>query len=759
MPPKATMIIDQQPELNKIGARPEGRLTVFRTTQQHKQHTKCATTKDSLFYGQQNNCIQGYEAPTVKGQFDDAEDSHDIKDEEKDAALTLLNASKISAAGCAKSTTFISRIIENNGVSAGSRSINIPVTQQYHRSQHSQHQHYNNYHPPVLGYPRPPNIMPIIKSERQVSTMRELMVPSRSLPVSSGVGGTMPRHAGPPQRSSLPSPDESLSASKVIDGVVWERSNPAKSSLVYCPNPADVLFGRGGAVNTHPGNIFFRSQVTYYHNQYVKARNHAEKSCVVRCIRDAIRMRGGRFLRCKTASKVWCPVDERDATVKTMQSLRDVKTFNEGGEILSGISSHSTDTFSSKTDATESNNHHENTDGNLNRNNKGVSVGDASCADQGYMMTNTSVTSTPTVHRRLPSSSLPSKKRPITLERIYTEPPSREFVEQACKKIKRDLPTSKTLGCTPPPPTVTTRPTQEIPFIATPTPRREIRTLPLKKVTFHKEPPHSSNDYINFDITVHHQQQQQKQKQQQQQQQQQQILLQEQQFPPMSIADFKDIALLRPEDVLSGRGGGTNRHPGNIHFRQVVSQAQPNYIKSRKKDKSIIARNIVASIRAKNGRFLKFHAESGLWHDVGNKKATEKTSQALREGLAGCNGSGDDATVVTNSDGSDSSNKKGSKTINLQTQNRLSVRTVSSESASLSGESQETSFAPNWHTGIDSGIGNNSFLKNGNGAAMHQLSRLQQWGRNCNKGQGLKMGIVHNRDSYLSRVVSSTSAE
>merc|ERR1712008_136487 len=76
------------------------------------------------------------------------------------------------------------------------------------------------------------------------------------------------------------------------------------------------------------------------------------------------------------------------------------------------------------------------------------------------MMTNAIVTSTNAVHQRLPSSSLPSKKRPIVLERIITEPPSREFVEQACKKIKRDLPTSKTLVRTPPPPTVTTRPTQ-----------------------------------------------------------------------------------------------------------------------------------------------------------------------------------------------------------------------------------------------------------------------------------------------------------
>ena len=91
---------------------------------------------------------------------------------------------------------------------------------------------------------------------------------------------------------------------------------------------------------------------------------------------------------------------------------------------------------------------------------------------------------------------------------------------------------------------------------------------------------------------------------------------------------------------------------GNIHFRGIVAQAQPNYIKSRKKNKSSIARDIVQSIRNKNGRFLKFNPVTGLWHDVGDKKATEKTSQALREGLAGCSGSASGDDVVISADGS-----------------------------------------------------------------------------------------------------------
>ncbi len=65
-------------------------------------------------------------------------------------------------------------------------------------------------------------------------------------------------------------------------------------------------------------------------------------------------------------------------------------------------------------------------------------------------------------------------------------------------------------------------------------------------------------------------------------------------------------------------------------------------MQSRKRDKSTIAKTIVAQIRNLNGRFLKMDGEntSGdpsatVWVDVGDKRATEKTSQALREGLSG----------------------------------------------------------------------------------------------------------------------------
>lgn len=42
---------------------------------------------------------------------------------------------------------------------------------------------------------------------------------------------------------------------------------------------------------------------------------------------------------------------------------------------------------------------------------------------------------------------------------------------------------------------------------------------------------------------------------------------------------------------------------------------------------------IVAAIRELGGRFLEYDEQSQTYHDIGNKRAWDKTSQALREGL------------------------------------------------------------------------------------------------------------------------------
>mmetsp|Transcript_25361 Transcript_25361/g.47174 ORF Transcript_25361/g.47174 Transcript_25361/m.47174 type:complete len:683 (-) Transcript_25361:175-2223(-) len=84
-------------------------------------------------------------------------------------------------------------------------------------------------------------------------------------------------------------------------------------------------------------------------------------------------------------------------------------------------------------------------------------------------------------------------------------------------------------------------------------------------------------------------------------------------------------------DVLSGRGGGTNVHPGNCRFRDLIHANRRRYLKAKKNDKPAISRSIVRSIRDAGGRFLRKDESTGLWYEIGDAGAREKTSQALRQ--------------------------------------------------------------------------------------------------------------------------------
>lgn len=102
-------------------------------------------------------------------------------------------------------------------------------------------------------------------------------------------------------------------------------------------------------------------------------------------------------------------------------------------------------------------------------------------------------------------------------------------------------------------------------------------------------------------------------------------------------------SVVGPDDCLLGRGGKTNSHEGNRRFRQLVLDHQAEYLNARKTDKSLIARRIVEIVHGRGGRFLRkaaaaAAAEAGseevcVYVEVPDKKAVEKTSQALREGL------------------------------------------------------------------------------------------------------------------------------
>lgn len=87
-------------------------------------------------------------------------------------------------------------------------------------------------------------------------------------------------------------------------------------------------------------------------------------------------------------------------------------------------------------------------------------------------------------------------------------------------------------------------------------------------------------------------------------------------------------------DVLSGRGNFVNYHAGNEHFRALVREHKVAYVACPKPQKGKFSQLIIDEIKRQNppGRFLKQDFKTKLWFDIGEKKALDKTRQALREG-------------------------------------------------------------------------------------------------------------------------------
>jgi len=103
--------------------------------------------------------------------------------------------------------------------------------------------------------------------------------------------------------------------------------------------------------------------------------------------------------------------------------------------------------------------------------------------------------------------------------------------------------------------------------------------------------------------------------------------------PHGESASNVDVEKPHEHDVLCGRGGSSNRHLGNMHFRELVAANKKTYVGLTKKQKMLVARKIVDLVGRTNppGRFLAKDSASGLWYDIGVPRSLEKTSQALRE--------------------------------------------------------------------------------------------------------------------------------
>jgi hypothetical protein len=88
------------------------------------------------------------------------------------------------------------------------------------------------------------------------------------------------------------------------------------------------------------------------------------------------------------------------------------------------------------------------------------------------------------------------------------------------------------------------------------------------------------------------------------------------------------------DDVLFGRGGYSNNHPGNIFFRNEALKLRPLYESTSKEEKYNISVILLESVKSRGGRFLE-KGKDGLWHEVIGNGARRKASQALRERIKG----------------------------------------------------------------------------------------------------------------------------
>jgi hypothetical protein len=84
-------------------------------------------------------------------------------------------------------------------------------------------------------------------------------------------------------------------------------------------------------------------------------------------------------------------------------------------------------------------------------------------------------------------------------------------------------------------------------------------------------------------------------------------------------------------DVLMGRGGRTNHHPGNKKYLDAKEGIQDRYMAANKNAKTAISQELVDQVHAWGGRFLKMDEAAQQWYPVVNIVARKKASQTLRE--------------------------------------------------------------------------------------------------------------------------------
>lgn len=81
-------------------------------------------------------------------------------------------------------------------------------------------------------------------------------------------------------------------------------------------------------------------------------------------------------------------------------------------------------------------------------------------------------------------------------------------------------------------------------------------------------------------------------------------------------------------DILKGRGGLTNHHPGNVKFRNEARKLRSEYkhADTTRHQKYLFSLDLVNRVKAYGGRFLE-KGKDDLWYEMDEKAARKKASQ------------------------------------------------------------------------------------------------------------------------------------
>lgn len=105
---------------------------------------------------------------------------------------------------------------------------------------------------------------------------------------------------------------------------------------------------------------------------------------------------------------------------------------------------------------------------------------------------------------------------------------------------------------------------------------------------------------------------------------------------PDEIASFlyptDQVIVCSDQDVIMGRGGKANHHPGNVKFRDTIKANRPIYRSMVSNNfKTQMTLSILYMLKADGVRFIYFDKASERWFEVSDERARQKISQCLRE--------------------------------------------------------------------------------------------------------------------------------